>query len=59
MIGHYDLDVDMSTGRVKLRDKLITHMVENDILSDDALEYISKEEQSEALRIKEMELENE
>ena len=59
LIGHYDLDVDKSKRRAKLRDTLITHMVENDIFSDDALEYISKEEKAEALRIKEMELDYE
>ena len=34
-------------------------MVENDILSDDALEYTSKEEKSETMKIKEIELEHE
>ena len=59
LIGHYDLDVNKSKRRAKLRDTLITHMDENDILSDDALQYISKEEKSEVLRIKEMELDHE
>ena len=51
--------MDKSKRRAKLWDKLITHMVKNNILSDDALEYISKDEKPEALRIKEMELEHE
>ena len=59
LMSHYGLVVDKSKWRAQIRDKLITHMVENDVLSDDALEYIFKEEKSEALRIKEMELEHE
>ena len=58
LMSHYGLVVDKSKRKAQIRDKLITHMVENDILSDDALEYISKEEKSEALMIKEMELEH-
>ena len=57
LMSHYGLVVDKSKRKAQIRDKLITHMVENDILSGDALEYISKEEKSEALMIKEMELE--
>ena len=59
LMSHYDLVVDKTKQKAQIRDKLITHMVENDILSDNALEYITKEEKSEALRIKEMELEHE
>ena len=59
LMSHYGLVVDKSKRKAQIRDKLITHMVENDVLSDDALEYISKEEKSEALKIKEMELEHE
>ena len=59
LMSHYGLVVDKSKWKAQIRDKLITHMVENDVLSDDALEYIFKEEKSEALRIKEMELEHE
>ena len=58
LMSHYGLVVDKSKGKAQIRDKLISHMVENDILSGDALEYISKEEKSEALMIKEMELEH-
>ena len=58
LMSHYDLVVDKSKRKVQIRDKLITRIVANDILSDDALEYISKEEKSEALMIKEMELEH-
>ena len=58
LISHYGLVVDKSKRKAQIRDKLISHMVENDILSGDALEYISKEEKSEALMIKEMELEH-
>ena len=59
LMSNYDLVVDKSKRKAQIRDKLITHMVDNDILSDGALEYISKEEKSEALKIKEMELEHE
>ena len=59
LMSHYDLVVDNSKRKAQIRDKLIAHMVDNDILSDCALEYISKEEKSEALKIKEMELEHE
>ena len=59
LMSHYDLVVDKTKRKAQIRDKLITHMVENDILSDYALEYLSKEEKSEALKIKEMELEHE
>ena len=59
LMSHYDLVVDKTKRKAQIRDKLITHMVENDILTDNALEYISKEEKSEALKIKEMELEHE
>ena len=59
LMSHYGLVVDKSKRKAQIRDALIRHMVENDILSDDALEYISKEEKSEALRIREMELEHE
>ena len=59
LMSHYGLVVDKSKRRAQIRDALIRYMVENDILNDDALEYISKEEKSEALRIKEMELEHE
>ena len=58
LISHYGLVVDKSKRKAQIRDKLISHVVENDILSGDALEYISKEEKSEALMIKEMELEH-
>ena len=58
LMSHYGLMVDKSKRKAQIRDKLISHMVENDILSGDALEYISKEEKSEALMIKEMELEH-
>ena len=58
LMSHYGLVVDKSKRKAQIRDKLISHMVENDILSGDALEYISKEEKSEALMIKEMELEH-
>ena len=43
LMSHYGLVVDKSKWKAQIRDKLITHMVENDILSGDALEYISKE----------------
>ena len=59
LMSHYDLVVDKSKRKAQIRDVLIRHMVKNDILNDDALEYISKDEKSEALRIKEMELEHE
>ena len=59
LMSHYDQVVDKSKRKAQIRDKLITHMVDNDILGDDALEYISKEEKSDALKIKEMELEHE
>ena len=59
LMSHYGLVVDKSKRKAQIRDVLIRHMVENDILNDDALEYISKDEKSEALRIREMELEHE
>ena len=59
LMSQYGLVVDKSKRKAQIRDKLITYMVENDILSADALEYISKDEKSEALRIREMELEHE
>ena len=58
LMSHYGLVVDKSKRNAQIRDVLISHMVKNDILNDDALEYISKEEKSEALMIKEMELEH-
>ena len=58
LMSHYGLVVDKSKRKAQIRDALITHMVENDILSDDALEYTSKEEKSETLKIKEIELEH-
>ena len=58
LMSNYGLVVDKSKRKAQIRDKLITHIVENDILSDDALECISKEEKSEALMIKKMELEH-
>ena len=58
LLSHYGLVVEKSKRKAQIRDKLITHLVENDILSGNALEYISKEEKSEALIIKEMELEH-
>ena len=58
LMSHYDLVVDKSKRKAQIKDVLISHMVKNDILSDDALEYISKEVKSEALMIKEMELEH-
>ena len=59
LMSHYGLVVDKSKRKAQIRDALIRHMVENDILTADALEYISKEEKSEALRLKEMELKHE
>ena len=59
LMSHYGLVVDKSKRKAQIRDVLIRHMVENDILNDDALEYISKDEKSEALRIREMELQHE
>ena len=59
LMSHYGLVADKSKRKAQIREVLIRHMVENDILSDDALEYISKDEKSEALRIREMELEHE
>ena len=59
LMSHYGLVVDKSKRKAQIRDALIRHTVENDILSDDALEYISKDEKSEALRIRELELEHE
>ena len=59
LMSHYGLVVDKSKRKAQIRDALIRHTVENDILSDDALKYISKDEKSEALRIREMELEHE
>ena len=59
LMSHYGLVVDKSKRKAQIRDVLIKHMVENGILNDDALEYISKDEKSEALRIREMELEHE
>ena len=59
LMSHYGVVVDKSKRKAQIRDALIRHTVENDILSDDALEYISKDEKSEALRIREMELEHE
>ena len=44
LMSHYGLVVDKSKRKAQIRDALIRHMVENDILSDDALEYISKVE---------------
>ena len=58
LMSHYGLVVDKSKRKAQIRDVLISHMVKNDILNDDALEYISKVEKSEALMIKEMELEH-
>ena len=59
LMSHYDLVVDKSKRKAQIRDVLISHMVKNNILNDDALEYMSKEEKSETLRIREMELEHE
>ena len=59
LMSHYGLVVDKSKRKAQIRDALIRHTVENYILSDDTLEYISKDEKSEALRIREMELEHE
>ena len=59
LMSHYGIVVDKSKRNVQIRNALIRHTVENDILSDDALEYISKDEKSEALRIREMELKHE
>ena len=59
LMSHYGLVVDKSKRKAQIRDALIRHTVENDVLSDDALEYFSKDEKSEALRIREMELEYE
>ena len=59
LMSHYDLVVDKSKRKAQIRDVLISHMVKNDILNDDALEYMSKEEKSDTLRIREMELEHE
>ena len=59
LMSQYGLLVDKSKRKARIRDVLIKHMVDNDILNDDALEYISKDEKSEALRIREMELEHE
>ena len=59
LMSHYDLVVDKSKRKAQIRDVLISHMVKNDILNDDALEYVSKEEKSETLRIREMEQEHE
>ena len=59
LMSHYGLVVDKSKRKAQIRDAMIRHMVENDILSDDALEYISEEEKSEALRIRDLELEHE
>ena len=59
LMSYYGLVVDKSKRKAQIRDALIRHTVENDILSDDALKYISKDEKSEALRIREMELEHE
>ena len=58
LMSHYGLVVDKSKRKAQIRDVLIRHMVENDILNDDALEDISKDEMSETLRLKEMELEH-
>ena len=58
LMSNCGLVVDKPKQKAQIRDKLITHIVENDILSHDALMYISKEEKSEALMIKEMELEH-
>ena len=58
LVSNFDLVVDKSKIKAQIRDKLITHIVGNDILGGDALEYISKEENSEVLMIKEMELEH-
>ena len=58
-MSHYGLVVDKSKRKAQIRDVLISHMVKNDILNDDCLEYMSKEEKSETLRIREMELEHE
>ena len=58
LMSHYGLVVDKSKRKAQIRDVLISHMVKNDILNDDALEYTSKEEKSETLIIKEMELEH-
>ena len=57
-MSHYGLVVNKSKRKAQIRDVAISHMVKNDILNDDALEYISKVEKSEALMIKEMELEH-
>ena len=58
LMSQYGLVVDKSKRKAQIRDVLIKHMVDNYILNDDALEYISKDEKSEALRIREMELEH-
>ena len=59
LMSHYDLVVDKSKRKTQIRNVLISHMVKNDILNDDALEYMSKEERLETLRVREMELEHE
>ena len=38
LMSHYGLVVDKSKRKAQIRDVLIRHMVENDILNDDALE---------------------
>ena len=58
LMSHYDLVVDKSKRKAQIRDVLITYMVKHDILSDDAMVNIPKEEKSEALMIKEMVLEH-
>ena len=61
LMSQFGLVADKSKRKTQIRDVLIRHvvMVESDILNDDAIEYISKEEKSEELRIREMELEHE
>ena len=57
LAGHLGVSIKKYFKKQQILDEIIAHLVNNEMLEEEAMEYVSKEEVSEAIKIKQMELE--
>ena len=57
LAGRLGVSIKKYFKKHQILDEIIVNLVDNEILEEEAMEYVSKEEVSEAIKIKQMELE--
>ena len=57
LAGHLGVSIKKYFKKQQILDEIIVNLVDNETLEEQAMEYVSKEEVSETVKIKQMELE--